>query len=51
MINSVNEFDSSSIVDIMPNLPLWVMNPDYERVSLLEMFLNRVFGVQMIYVL
>ncbi|XP_042014477.1 synaptotagmin-3-like isoform X1 [Salvia splendens] len=38
VINSVNEFDSSSIVDIMPNLPLWVMNPDYERVD----WLNRV---------
>ncbi|XP_042015545.1 synaptotagmin-3-like [Salvia splendens] len=38
VVNSVNEFDSSSIVDIMPNLPLWVMNPDYERVD----WLNRV---------
>lgn len=36
VIQSVNEFDSSSIVDLIPKLPLWVMNPDYERVSCLN---------------
>ncbi|XP_057805412.1 synaptotagmin-3-like [Salvia miltiorrhiza] len=38
VIQSVNEFDSNSIVDIVPKLPLWVMNPDYERVE----WLNKV---------
>lgn len=36
MIQSINEIDSNSIVDIVPKLPLWVMNPDYERVSYLK---------------
>ncbi|KAH6833360.1 Calcium-dependent lipid-binding family protein [Perilla frutescens var. hirtella] len=33
---SVNGFDSNSLVDIVPKLPLWVMSPDYERVDWLN---------------
>ncbi|KAI3447586.1 hypothetical protein Pfo_004251 [Paulownia fortunei] len=36
---SLNEFDSSSIIDLIPELPLWVMSPDYERVDWLNKFI------------
>lgn len=29
-------FDSKSMVDLIAELPVWVMNPDYERVSILN---------------
>ncbi|KAK3033732.1 hypothetical protein RJ639_034507 [Escallonia herrerae] len=32
------EYDSSSLLDLLPEVPLWVKNPDYERVD----WLNRV---------
>lgn len=33
MIRPLEEFDLSCTVDLFPELPVWVMNPDYERVS------------------
>lgn len=33
MSQSIDGIDTNSIVDIVPKLPLWVMSPDYERVS------------------
>ncbi|KAK6152385.1 hypothetical protein DH2020_015020 [Rehmannia glutinosa] len=30
---SLKEYDSSSIIDLLPDLPLWVMSPDYERAA------------------
>lgn len=38
VIQSAKEFDSNSLVDIVPELPLWVMSPDYERVSYFRWF-------------
>ncbi|KAK4481079.1 hypothetical protein RD792_011949 [Penstemon davidsonii] len=37
---SLNEFDSSSLIDLVPRLPLWVMSPDYERVNWLNKFIT-----------
>lgn len=28
-----DEIEPNTLVDLLPELPLWVMNPDYERVS------------------
>ncbi|KAL2229397.1 UNVERIFIED_CONTAM: Synaptotagmin-3 [Sesamum indicum] len=36
---SLNSIDSNSMIDIVPELPLWVMNPDYERVDWLNKFI------------
>ncbi|CAA2958599.1 synaptotagmin-3 isoform X2, partial [Olea europaea subsp. europaea] len=30
---SLEDYDSSTLIDLLPKLPLWVMNPDYERVA------------------
>ncbi|KAG8374241.1 hypothetical protein BUALT_Bualt11G0110800 [Buddleja alternifolia] len=34
-----DELDSSSLIDLLPELPLWIMNPDYERVDWLNKFI------------
>ncbi|XP_071709735.1 synaptotagmin-3-like isoform X2 [Rutidosis leptorrhynchoides] len=39
VIRPIQEFDKDSLIDILPELPLWVKNPDYERVD----WLNDVF--------
>ena len=28
------ELDSSALQDLLPEIPLWVKNPDYDRVSI-----------------
>ncbi|KAI3791773.1 hypothetical protein L2E82_05636 [Cichorium intybus] len=33
LIRPLQELDKSSIVDILPELPLWVKHPDYERID------------------
>ncbi|KVH90476.1 hypothetical protein Ccrd_007511 [Cynara cardunculus var. scolymus] len=33
-IRTLQEFDTDSWIDILPELPLWVKQPDYERVSI-----------------
>lgn len=33
VIRPIEVFDSSSWPDILPDIPLWVKNSDYERVS------------------
>ncbi|PIN23369.1 hypothetical protein CDL12_03900 [Handroanthus impetiginosus] len=33
---SIDEFESISMIDLVPLLPLWVMSPDYERVDWLN---------------
>ncbi|KAL7092076.1 hypothetical protein ACP275_12G143200 [Erythranthe tilingii] len=35
---SVDEFDSTSLIDLVFQLPLWIMSPDYERVD----WVNRI---------
>ncbi|CAI9780170.1 unnamed protein product [Fraxinus pennsylvanica] len=37
---SLEDYDSSTLIDLLPNLPLWVMNPDYERVDWLNKFIQ-----------
>ncbi|XP_031126262.1 synaptotagmin-3-like isoform X1 [Ipomoea triloba] len=40
---SLQEFDSSSLIDLFPELPSWVMNPDFERVEWLNMFIEHMW--------
>ncbi|CAI9766320.1 unnamed protein product [Fraxinus pennsylvanica] len=37
---SLEDYDSNTLIDLIPKLPLWVMNPDYERVDWLNKFIN-----------
>lgn len=34
VIRPFYELDSSALQDILPEIPLWVKNPDYDRVSI-----------------
>lgn len=36
----VDEIEPNSLIDLLPELPLWVMNPDYERVITCLLNLN-----------
>ncbi|KAL0344639.1 UNVERIFIED_CONTAM: Synaptotagmin-3 [Sesamum radiatum] len=38
-MRSLNSIDLNSMIDLVPELPLWVMNPDYERVDWLNKFI------------
>ena len=29
----IHEFDTNSLLDILPEIPLWVKHPDYDRVG------------------
>ena len=33
VIRSLQEFDSISLLDLLPEIPLWIKNSDYDRVS------------------
>lgn len=37
---SLDEFDADALLDLLPDIPLWVKNPDYERVDWLNRFLS-----------
>ncbi|KAL0426406.1 UNVERIFIED_CONTAM: Synaptotagmin-3 [Sesamum latifolium] len=39
VMRSLNSIDSNSMIDLVHELPLWVMNPDYERVDWLNKFI------------
>lgn len=30
----IHELDTCSLLDLLPEMPLWVKNPDYDRVSI-----------------
>ncbi|EPS58787.1 hypothetical protein M569_16025, partial [Genlisea aurea] len=40
ILKAFNKLDSSSLVDFIHELPLWVMSPDYERVDWLNKFVE-----------
>ncbi|KAL3536268.1 hypothetical protein ACH5RR_004729 [Cinchona calisaya] len=39
----LEEVDVCSLVDLMPELPLWVLKPDYERVDWLNKFIQHMW--------
>lgn len=39
MIRPLCELDSVALEDLMPEIPLWVKSPDYDRVSISIAFL------------
>ncbi|XP_059667637.1 synaptotagmin-3-like [Cornus florida] len=40
IIRPLQEFDSSSLLDLLPEIPLWVKSPDYDRVNWLNRFIH-----------
>ncbi|KAJ4979628.1 hypothetical protein NE237_010408 [Protea cynaroides] len=38
IVRSIYELDSDTLHDLLPEIPLWVKNPDYERVDWLNKF-------------
>lgn len=38
-----DEIEPNSLVDLLPELPLWVMNPDYERVNWFNEFIANMW--------
>ncbi|KAH9621047.1 hypothetical protein KSS87_022685 [Heliosperma pusillum] len=38
-ISSIHEWDSSTLQDLMPEMPNWIKSPDYERVDWLNKFM------------
>ncbi|KAL9402671.1 hypothetical protein Peur_006520 [Populus x canadensis] len=40
VVRPLHEFDTSALLDILPDIPLWVKCPDYERVDWLNKFLS-----------
>ncbi|XP_019154993.1 PREDICTED: synaptotagmin-3-like [Ipomoea nil] len=40
---SLQDFDSSSFIDLFSELPSWVMNPDFERVEWLNLFIEHMW--------
>lgn len=39
----VDEIEPNSLIDLLPELPLWVMNPDYERVDWFNEFIANMW--------
>ncbi|XP_028098298.1 synaptotagmin-3-like isoform X2 [Camellia sinensis] len=39
VVRPIEEFDSSSLLDLYPEVPFWVKNPDYDRVDWLNRFI------------
>ena len=33
-VRPLSELDSSTLMDLLPELPFWVKNPNYDRVSI-----------------
>ncbi|CAH1452137.1 unnamed protein product [Lactuca virosa] len=42
-IRPLQELDRSSLVDILPEIPLWVKHPDYERFVICGLILIRQY--------
>ncbi|CAA2934441.1 synaptotagmin-3-like isoform X1 [Olea europaea subsp. europaea] len=40
---SPEDYDSSTLIDLLSKLPLWVMNPDYERVDWLNKCIHDIW--------
>ncbi|KAG2690154.1 hypothetical protein I3843_09G170400 [Carya illinoinensis] len=40
IVRPLDEFDTSSLLDILPEIPLWVKHPDYDRID----WLNRMIS-------
>ncbi|KAG6696983.1 hypothetical protein I3842_09G176300 [Carya illinoinensis] len=40
IVRPIDEFDTSSLLDILPEIPLWVKHPDYDRID----WLNRMIS-------
>lgn len=38
-----DEIEPNSLVDLLPELPLWVLNPDYERVDWFNEFIANMW--------
>lgn len=38
-----DEIEPNTLVDLLPELPLWVMNPDYERVNWFNDFIANMW--------
>ncbi|KAJ4704905.1 synaptotagmin-3 [Melia azedarach] len=43
IIRPVNEFDTSSLLDILPEIPLWVKQPDYDRIDWFNKFVSDIW--------
>ncbi len=39
IVKSVAELDTKTLQELLPEIPLWVKNPDYDRVSITSMML------------
>lgn len=35
-VKAIRELDTIPLFDLLPEIPLWVKNPDYERVSIVN---------------
>uniref|UniRef100_A0A0C9RPX0 TSA: Wollemia nobilis Ref_Wollemi_Transcript_28284_2185 transcribed RNA sequence n=1 Tax=Wollemia nobilis TaxID=56998 RepID=A0A0C9RPX0_9CONI len=42
-IRPIGELDSKSLEELLPEIPLWVKNPDYDRVDWLNMFIREMW--------
>jgi hypothetical protein len=40
IIKPIAELDTKTLQDLLPEIPLWVKNPDYDRVDWLNKFLR-----------
>ncbi|GMY14757.1 synaptotagmin-3-like isoform X2 [Fagus crenata] len=40
IIRPIHEFDTNSLLDILPEIPLWVKHPDYDRIDWLNKLLS-----------
>lgn len=34
IVKPISELDTTSLQDLVPEIPLWLKNPDYDRVSI-----------------
>lgn len=39
IVRPLQDFDTSSLADLLPEIPLWVKHPDFDRVSISLFFL------------
>ncbi|XAR69105.1 hypothetical protein NMG60_11000573 [Bertholletia excelsa] len=43
VIRETEEFDSSSLIDLLPEIPFWVKHSDYDRVDWLNKFIHNMW--------